>query len=747
MPSPSPQRLRPALIAAVVTALGLLAYLIGIPFLERVELETLDLRFRLRGPKPPAQPVVLAAIDEASIDREGKWPWSRTKLARLVDRLAEGGARVIAFDIGFLEPDPQWRDLTEELRGAAEADQALAGPAQACLNLLEGVVGPDQALAEAIAAADASGIHVVLGFFFHTGGTANVDEPGANEESLAAAAYPVQSTTANPNRRRLLQALTPEASIPRIAAAASSAGHFNMVPDVDGVVRRIPVVVSYKDEFYAPLSLMAAAAFVEAPLAVRVDESGVRTVRLGDRPIPVDPGGRMRINFRGPEAMFPYLSVTDILSDDPGGPDWRGAVRDGIVIVGATAVGIYDVRVTPFDTVFPGPEIHATVVENVLSGDFLQKSAGMAALDLAGILAVGGVLAFLLTRLGAAGGTAATLALAASWLAMAQYLFAVHGQVVTVVYPLLVIAGLYAAITLWRFFQEARQKMFIKNAFGHYVSPAVVEELIQSPEKLELRGEERNITAFFSDIQGFSRIAEQLEPRRLGELLNMFLTEMTDIILSHRGTVDKFEGDAIIAIFGAPNDVADHPAVACRAAVAMQRRLAVLRETWREGGWPEIRMRIGMCTGQAVVGNMGSQNRMDYTMIGDVVNTAARLEGINKFYGTYTAASESTVAAAGEGVIVREVDRISPVGKKRPIRFYEILGEADGPTREMMARYAEGLDAYRNRDWDKAITALESALWAIPGDGPSRVLLERCRQFQAEPPAPDWEAVFAAPTK
>jgi adenylate cyclase len=753
MPSPSPPRLRPALITAVVTALGLLAYLAGIPFLERVELETLDVRFRVRGPEPPESPVVLAAIDEASIDREGKWPWPRTKLARLVDRLTDAGAKVIAFDVGFLEPDSQWRELTTELREAAAAEGPASSPAQICLNHLANLPGPDEALADAIARAEAAGVRVVLGFFFHTGGRANFRDPDAAGDpadtrlALDPAAYPIQSATPDAAVNRLLQAQAPEASIPRVAAAAGAAGHFNMVPDVDGVVRRIPVVVTYQNDFFAPLSLMAAAAYAEAPLAVRVDAGGVQSVRLGETAIPVDSAGRMRINFQGPEGVFPYISVTDILTGDPRAGDWREMVRDGIVIVGATAVGIYDVRVTPFDTVFPGPEIHATVVDNVLSGDFLRKAGGMVMLDLLGMIGIGGLLGFLLARLGAIGGTAATLGLAGLWLGTAQFLFAVQGQVLTVIYPLLIIGGLYASITLWRFFQEARQKLFIKNAFGHYVSPAVVEELIQSPEKLELRGEERNITAFFSDIQGFSRIAEQLEPRRLGELLNLFLTEMTDIILDHRGTVDKFEGDAIIAIFGAPNDVPNHPAVACRAAVAMQRRLAQLRETWREGGWPEIRMRIGMCTGRAVVGNMGSQSRMDYTMIGDVVNTAARLEGINKFYGTYTAAAESTAAAAGDGLLVREVDRISPVGKKEPIRFFEIREETDGPAREMTARYAEGLAAYRNREWDAAIAAFQAALAAVPEDGPSQVMLERCQQLRSEPPAEDWEAVFSAPTK
>ena len=745
---PSPGS-KPSLITVAAIILGLSAYLVGVPFLDRIELDTLDIRFRLRGTRPPAHRVVLAAIDEASIEREGKWPWPRTRLARLVRRLTEAGARVVAFDIGFLEPDQKWSELLTELRTAASADTALAAPAEDCLGLLAGAADPDRLLAEAIRDAESAGTRVVLGFFFHTGGTADHLDPDAvpSVESIADAAFPIQSASADARRAAVPRARAPAATIPEIAAAAGSAGHFNMIPDADGVVRRIPMAIGYGDQFFAPLSLVAAAAFAERTPAIRIDRSGVRSVRLGETKIPVDPNGRMRINYRGPESTFPYLPVTDILRKDAPESAWRTEVRDALVIVGATAVGIYDVRVTPFDNVFPGPEIHATIVDNLLAGDFLRKPGAMVLLDALGMAGGAILLGFLLSRLGAGTGAAAAAGIAGLWLVAAQYLFSRRGLVLAVVHPLVTLGTLYAAVTLWRLLLEARQRRFIQNAFAHYVSPAVVEELIRSPEKLELRGEERHITAFFSDIEGFSRIAEGMDPRRLGEFLNEFLTEMTDIILAHRGMVDKFEGDAIIAMFGAPNAVPDHPAVACRAAVEMQRRLVEMRRGWRERGWPEIRMRIGLCTGAAVVGNMGSRSRMDYTMIGDTVNTAARLEGINKFYGTYTAAAESTIRAMGDELVAREVDRIHPVGKKQAIRFYELLGTADAVVGDMPARYAEGLAAYRNREWDRAIAAFEAALRAVPEDGPSRVLLERSRNFRADPPPPEWDAVFAAAGK
>ena len=260
-------------------------------------------------------------------------------------------------------------------------------------------------------------------------------------------------------------------------------------------------------------------------------------------------------------------------------------------------------------------------------------------------------------------------------------------------------------ITAYKYLSEAKQKKFIRNAFSTYLAPAVVQQLIDSPGHLNLGGEERVITAFFSDVQGFTSISERLTPGELVELLNEFLTEMTDIILSYEGTVDKFEGDAIIAFFGAPNPVADHARRACLTCLDMQRRLDALRDRWRTAGKPELHMRIGMCTGPAVVGNMGSKNRMDYTMMGDTVNTAARLEGVNKVYGTYTMVSGSTYRAGGDGILAREIDAVNVVGKGEPVTLYELLcrtADADAGTLERVEGYARGLDAYRKRDWAAA---------------------------------------------
>jgi len=297
---------------------------------------------------------------------------------------------------------------------------------------------------------------------------------------------------------------------------------------------------------------------------------------------------------------------------------------------------------------------------------------------------------------------------------------------------------------------ETRKKRFIKNAFSTYLAPAVVNQLIEFPGNLGLGGENREITAFFSDVQGFTSISEALTPNELVELLNEFLTEMTDIILQHEGTVDKFEGDAIIAFFGAPNILKNHAERTCSACIKMQKRLAELRENWKENGKPQLKMRIGLCTGNAVVGNMGSKNRMDYTMMGDTVNTAARLEGINKIYGIYTLISESTCIAAGSRIATREIDTINVVGKKEPVTIYQLLGYAgdvDDLAKKTNEHYAAGLHAYRNQDWDKAIDFFNAALKISPDYGPSNTMIDRCNKFKSNPPGKTWNGSYTITTK
>ncbi|MEW6671520.1 MAG: adenylate/guanylate cyclase domain-containing protein [Thermodesulfobacteriota bacterium] len=738
------KKIHPLLLTLLVVSTGIGAYLAGVPFFDMMELKTIDLRFESRGKIPPSPEVVLAVIDEKSIAREGKWIWPRSKIAELVTRLSDFGAKVIAFDIGFLEPDENTggrivTQILNEIDKSGDQNRAI----RSYIERLKTETDNDRLLADAI---QNSGAKVVLGYFFqmdpHAAGQMSPDEDQRHQENVKGSRYRfVRFKTDNARNVKLIEAAFPQSNIPVVSEATDFAGFFNMEADRDGVVRRIPAVFKYKETLYAPLAVMAAGAFLDAPPSLQVSDYGIESLQVDRTSIPVDELGRVMINYRGGAKTFPHISVTDIIR---GSVD-AAAIKDKIVIVGATAVGIYDLRVTPFSSVYPGVEIHANIIDNILSKHFLYQPSWAAVFDILGIVAGGLILGFILPRAGVFSGILSSLLIFAGYIFVCQIFFIQKGFILNLVYPLAVLLSVYVVITAYKYLVESRQKRFIKDAFSTYLAPSVVKQLIDSPEKLVLGGEKRNITAFFSDVQGFTSISEKLSPEKLVEILNEFLTEMTDIILKFEGTVDKFEGDAIIAFFGAPNDLENHAATACAATVEMQKRLVRLREKWKGEGKPELMMRIGLCSGPAVVGNMGSKNRMDYTMMGDTVNTAARLEGVNKVYGTYTLISETTRRAAGNGFNFREIDKINVVGKKEPITVYQLLGyagESDEGLDKVQENYARGLRAYQSQEWEQAIGFFSEVLKVTPDDGPSLSLLSRCQVLRENPPGKDWNGAF-----
>jgi adenylate cyclase len=742
-------QLNPFLLTVIIIIMGIAAYFSDISFLEDMELKTIDMRFRSRGPVPPSPEVVLAVIDEKSLSKEGKWIWPRTKFVSLINKLSDAGTRVVAFDIGFLEADD--RKVMRAIDTIRSRAMEMPSPDKDFTRFLENMENEadlDQQLANAIKQSSAK---IVLGHFFHMtdAGLKHVSEKEIEthlENTRNGTHKLVRYASAEAQRVPLFEAVMPQSNIPIISRATDYAGYFNMFPDRDGVVRWIPAVIKLDDILYAPLSLMTLSAYLDQPLNVKINDYGVEEIKLGDRAIPTDEAGQLLINYQGEQKTFPHLPITDILNDNIP----QDLLKDKIVMVGATATGIYDLRVTPFGSVFPGLEIHANVVSSILSKRYLYKPAWAAIFDLMAIVLLSLFLWFVHSRTGVISSALACFASLFGYILTSYFLFVSQGWILSIVYPVSVAGLSYVTITAFKYIVESRQKKYLRDAFSTYLAPSVVKQLIDSPERLGLGGEERVITAFFSDVEGFTSISEKLTPAELVDLLNEFLTEMTDVILNHEGTVDKFEGDAIIAFFGAPNHLENQAETACMACIDMQKRLAKLRKKWQSEGKAELKMRIGLCTGQAVVGNMGSKNRMDYTMMGDTVNTAARLEGVNKIYGIYTLVSDSTQQAAGDSIITREIDMINVVGKKEPISVYELLGypgATDSKTIEIADCYAKGLDAYRKQDWNRAIIFFNSALALDPEDGPSQVMLGRCNAYKVKPPPKTWNGSYTMTTK
>ncbi|MFP4474140.1 MAG: CHASE2 domain-containing protein [Desulfatibacillaceae bacterium] len=745
--------LSPLTITIGAIVLILIAYINQPGFLEIIELKTIDARFRWRGEVQPGPEVVLAVIDEKSIQEQGKWVWPRTKIANLITKCSDAGAAVVGMDIGFLEPDQHSAAMAvEEVEAALSALEMDDPRLVETLEQVKNRGDHDRILAAAIRNSTAD---VVLGFFFLMSGEGmgrlTEEEVEYHEKNSDGAKFNLVRWTpgsgADYNAIPVSAAFRPQSNIPVIANSTNYAGYFNMQADRDGTFRWMPMAIQWEDSLYAPLSLKTVQAYLDANIEMLVADWGVEDVKVGGYSIPVNEKGRLLVNYRGGRRTFTHVSVTDILK----GRIAPNMLRDKIVLVGATAVGIYDLRVTPFQQEdYPGLEIHANVVDNILRRDFLRQPNWTQLIDILAILILGAVMGAVLPRGSVLVGISLLLFLFIGYYALAQYMFSSLGIVLNLVYPIALILLVYVSITVYKYVTEEKEKRWIKGAFSTYLSPTYVDQLIKSPDRLKLGGENREITAYFSDVQGFTSISQKLGATELVELLNEFLTEMTDIVLDLGGTVDKYEGDAIIAFWGAPLDMPDHAAKACEACVYMQKRLLELRRKFAGEGRPELRMRIGMNTGSAVVGNMGSKSRLDYTMMGDTVNIAARLEGVNKEYGTYTMISDSTYQQAREHIEARLLDAVVVVGRDEPVPVYEVLsmkGHLDPDVAKVVELYEQGLQLYRSRKWDHAISRFSAALAIREDDGPSGVMMERCRRYKENPPPDDWDGSYSMTSK
>ena len=735
---------------------------LSLPFFTRLELLALDWRFNLAGPKPPTgQEVAIAAIDEKSIDLIGRWPWSRHIMAELVDRLVEYDVKTIGFDVVFSSPDESsgaanLLHLKDDLLAAQPENSAIAGVLDKAIEQSDN----DGKLRTSLK----NSKRAVLGYFFHFSkkGLEHIKEEEMEQflDNIAASKYDGIKKEGGVNLRNihLLQSYAVESNIQKISEVTKWAGFFNFVPDPDGAVRRVPLIIQYRDRvetpgeqdyLFAPLSITVLRKYLKAPILFWIHPSGVeKAAFMGTEPleVPADRSGAMLINFRGPRETFPYFSIVDIIQKKVPAE----ALKDKIVLIGPTAAAIEDIRVTPFDKAFPGVEVHANIIDNILHQDFLTEPAWKERYNIASVLLLGFLLAVAVSRWGALWGAMISLVFLISFFGANQYVFSRYQLLLNMVYPILTMLSVYSSITMYRFMTEEREKKFIHGAFSQYLSPAVIEELVKDPSKLKLGGERKVLTAFFSDVAGFSTISEKLTPEELVALLNIYLTEMTDILMKYGGTVDKFEGDAIIAFFGAPVSFEDHAQRACLASLEMQKRLAELRAQWKKEGKPELRMRIGLNTGPMVVGNMGSRTRMDYTMMGDSVNLAARLEGVNKEYGTSTMISQFTREGLDREIVTRELDFIRVVGKKEPVTICELVGlkkELSPAELEILDIFHKGVLEYRKQNWKEAISHFREVLSRNENDGPSMTFFERCLDFQNNPPSKGWDGVYEMRSK
>lgn len=705
-------RVTPLKITSFVILLALILFFFDFPFLRFMELKTLDLRIASRGTLPTGSETVIAVIDEKSLTELGRWPWPRTTIAKLVDKLKASGAKAVGFDVVFSEPDKN-----------------------------------DAALAGSIARAG----NVTLGYFFHLSpkDVAHLSEKdiAKDADNIKNSRYQIiNSLEKNPDDSSLPKAYAPQANLKIFSGTSANSGFFNMIPDTDGSMRWSPLVIKFGNNYYSSLPVSVLHQYLNWPLvSLNLAGYGAEGIKIGDTTVPTDESGRLLVNYMGPAKTFPHYSISDILK----GRIPAEKIRNKIVLVGATAIGIYDLRVTPFGATYPGVEIHATVIDNILHRNFLTHSGFTRFIDLCAIILFGLLMGLIIPRLKAVKGIFFALTIIGVFLAINMLLFARYNVWLNLIYPALTMITIYLGITVYRYITEEREKKKIRGAFQYYLTASVINEMLKNPDKLKLGGDKKNLSVLFSDIRGFTTISEKLTPEELVHLLNEYLTAMTDIVFKYDGMLDKYMGDAIMAVFGAPLDQTDHARRACQTALDMMNELHRLQKKWIEEGKPPLNIGIGINSGDMVVGNMGSQMRFDYTVMGDMVNLGSRLEGTNKEYGSNIIFSEFTYDAVKDFMCCRELDWVRVKGKKLPVKIYELLGEKkdEGKLKEFIDNFEKGLALYRAAKWDEAIAAFQKTLNIRPEDAASLLYIERCKNLKENPPPAPWDGVFTMTRK
>ena len=720
-------------------ATGLHAWVTPLPGLDALEGLAIDARFAVRGPREPASDrVVIVGLDDATRAANPEVFQTRRGWATLIRALTRYDVKVIALDLFFSAHEVILaRELTDgipaidrELQSIApdSVDATVAAKLRDAQRVVAAVADElrgDDKLADAIADAH----RVYLGAFFRSGVGPSRPEPPL----LELARFGEAADAGGGGQRRPIHAVAVDFTLPDIGRGAVGAGALNSFRDPDGVTRRVPLALELGGRHYLPLGLAVALADLGKDTTYL---AGDDHVTAAGRELPVGTAASLSLDVLG-RRRLPHVSAADVIA----GTAPNSALAGKLVFVGFTYAA-YDKVATPLDAIADGVELHATLAENVLSGRLLRRAAPLSALVATALLGGLVVLAQLRrVRRKTWVPTFAALGAIALYLVIAQLAFS-HGLIVAVAAPTLATLVVLGAATVANLATEGREKAHLRAVFSQYVSRSVVDRILADPARARLGGERKELTVLFSDIRGFSALAEAMGPEALASFLGEYLTPMTELVLDSGGTLDKYIGDAVMAIWSAPIDFPDHAARACDVALAMQAALTKLNQKWIVEGRPEIAIGIGVNTGQMAVGNMGSAARFDYTVLGDQVNLASRLEGLTKEYGVGILVGEATMRAAGDRFVFREIDLVRVKGRVGAAPVYELCGRRGEATASLTA-FADALAAYRRREFESA----RSAFAAIERDPAARIMADRCSVLSAAPPPGDWDGVYEQRSK
>ena len=727
------------LLGLAITAffIGHAAQVYQVGFIRQLDNIIYDARLNLTMPRGVYDRVVILDIDEKSLGEIGRWPWSRNVMARLVDQLFDRyGVKVLGFDVVFAERDTS--SGMEVLDGLAHKELKDAAGFRSTYQQVRPQLDFDGQFAASI-----KGRPVILGYYFSSESNAvkanAIAPPVLSKEAFLGrdvAFYPFRGYTGN---------------LPELQKNAAGAGHFNPMVDDDGVSRRVPLVLEFEGAYYEALSLAIVRNLIAQQTGVLpAVEAGfpggssatLEWFRVADVTIPVDDRATVLIPYRGEQFSFPFVSLADVLKDRIKPDQLRGKVA----IIGTTAPGLKDLRSTPVGSAYAGVEVHANMIAGMMEGRIKSRPPYILGAEVALLFAGGVALTLVIPMLSALGATAAAAGAAALFTGLNFTVWSAADVVLPLAASILMIAFLYTMNMAYGYFVESRSKRQFTELFGQYVPPELVDRMAADPQKYSMEPKAAELTILFSDVRGFTGISEMLKPEELREYINEYLTVMSGIIRArHRGTLDKYIGDAIMAFWGAPVEDPQHARNGVLAGLDMQRECKVLNAKFAARGWPTLKIGVGLNSGNVRVGDMGSQVRRAYTVMGDAVNVASRLEGRTKLYGVGILCGERTRAAVAD-MVFREVDRIKVKGKDEAVTIYEPLGpesEAGSEMHEELGLWNRALGAYRKQQWDEVESDLAELRRKHPDRGLYSLYAERVAAFRRTPPAPGWDGVTA----
>ncbi len=766
------------LLALLITASGLALFVFsgisgnpraGFAFLQNIEEQSLDMRFGMRGPRPHDDRIAIVGIDERTLQKIGSFPFPRGNYAALVNRLSSDGAAVIAFDETFPTPESNSAESgLERLRG--ELGNSASPDVSRKIRDLEAASDQDSQFAAAIMKAG----NVVLAHLFLDARRAKTADRKLEAEyfNIVWAKNFPQVFKVKPKNGSDFDlskawidsggtvAAGAEANITKLAQAAASYGFIDINPDPDGTLRHALLIERYQQQdFFPSLAMQVVRQYEQIPdqdIAAYIAEDGLERIQFGTHTLRQSRNGTALINYAGPYGTYRHYSMWDVINGSV--PD--GTFKGKIVLIGATAKAVGDIRNTPFESgdsgePYMGVEVHANIIDNLLhSRDrgraFLRRGLDEEMIDVGFILVFGLLFGFWFSSVQPFYSTISLIFTLGAFTWFVYFNFAHEARWLSFVIPAGTLVANYAAITSYRMIFEEREKRKIRKSFSQYLSPGVIALIEKDPQKyIRPGGEMKELTVMFSDIRGFTTLSEGLTPDELVRLLNEYLGAMTDIIFSTLGTLDKYIGDAVMAFWGSPYPQDDHAFRACQCALAMGEGLAKLNAKWKSEGREPIAIGIGVNTGEVNVGNMGSDRRLAWTVMGDNVNLASRLEGITKEYQTQIVVSEGTYKQVAHRFVFRELDKIRVKGKTQPVTIYELLGEESERLKyqDLLEQFDRAMEAYRSQDWQKAAGDFGLLLAVYPDDGPVRVFLQRALEFLESAPESDWDGVYVMKTK